>query len=105
MPGLIGSAVATGSVDKARLDIRQADNIRTAIGAQRYVMAAMAVEHNALQAISRILPNVIFTGRPSACVGVGVGVWCRAEPGMPLSKRAASRSRVINYLGFGMRPS
>ncbi len=29
----------------------------------------------------------------------------RAEPGMPLSKRAASRSRVINYLGFGMRPS
>ena len=33
--------------------------------------------------ISRIWPNVIFTGRPSACVGV----WRRAERGMPPSKR------------------
>lgn len=46
MPGLIGLAGATASLDKARLDIRQADIIRPAIGAQRYVMAAVAVEHS-----------------------------------------------------------
>ncbi|MBB4422405.1 hypothetical protein GGD66_000931 [Bradyrhizobium sp. CIR48] len=94
MPGLIGSAVATGSVDKARLDIRQADNIRPAIGAQRYVMAAVAVEHNALQAISRILPNVRVRGRVASSRAGHAAIEARRKP-----------ESIINYLGFGMRPS
>ena len=99
-PDLSSAAAATGT-DEARLDTREANIVRPAIGAQSDMMAAMAIDEDAAQAHLPHLAEVILTGRPSTCVGV----WRRAGRGMPPSKRGAGQSQIINPLGLGTRAS
>ncbi|PWE77604.1 hypothetical protein XF30_13515 [Bradyrhizobium sp. SUTN9-2] len=65
IPPNVRSPTAAFAADEARLDIRQANIVAPAICAQSDVVAAMAVDQDAVKAHLRIWPKVILSGRPA----------------------------------------
>ncbi|MFK4724892.1 hypothetical protein ABIE89_005992 [Bradyrhizobium niftali] len=86
-----GAAPAAGGAD-ATLLYRGQPQIHPAIDQQ--FRPAAAIDQDAAQALSRISPKMILSGRPSACVGV----WRLGRSIQP-SKRGAGESQIIDTVG------